>query len=474
MELQAGPSPRTTMRDVAERAQVSLKTVSRVINGEPGVASATAARVTQSIAELGFRRNDLARSLRQGSTSATLGLVIEDVANPFYSAVAQAVENAARERGYLLITGSCEEDPERERELIQALMGRRVDALLLVPAGRERDHRLARARGARDDAGRLPRPPAARDRGRHGPARQRGRRARRGRAPARQRPPPDRLRRRRAGALHRERATRRLPRRPGGGGGRARSAPDQSRPRRDGAPVARAVAARASPGGGADGDLHRQQPPHASARCAPCAGASTRSRWSGSTTSSSPSCWRCRRPSSRHDSFRMGTEAAALAFARLDGSTAPSQRARPRHRARSPAAPGRCRHAHETRSCCRRTCCITSTPAAPGSSALRGVAHRRRPHARGVARRGQHDVRRRTTAAGSRSLDDGTLVRDAVAADPEALARPRARRALRRRPVPADQAARRRPAPAGALPSGPRVRARGARASPTARPRRGS
>ncbi|MEA2480132.1 MAG: LacI family transcriptional regulator [Thermoleophilaceae bacterium] len=140
MELQTGPSSRTTMRDVAERAQVSLKTVSRVINGEPGVASATAARVTESIAELGFRRNDLARSLRQGSTSATLGLVIEDVANPFYSAVAQAVESAARERGYLLITGSCEEDPDRERELIEALMGRRVDALLLVPAGRERDH----------------------------------------------------------------------------------------------------------------------------------------------------------------------------------------------------------------------------------------------------------------------------------------------------------------------------------------------
>jgi LacI family transcriptional regulator len=129
------------MRDVAERAQVSLKTVSRVINGEPGVASGTAARVTEVISELGFRRNDLARSLRQGSTSTTLGLVIEDVANPFYSAVAQAVESAARERGYLLITGSCEEDPARERELIQALMGRRVDALLLVPAGRERDHR---------------------------------------------------------------------------------------------------------------------------------------------------------------------------------------------------------------------------------------------------------------------------------------------------------------------------------------------
>jgi LacI family transcriptional regulator len=98
---------RPTMRDVAVRAGVSLKTVSRVINAEPGVAVATAARVGDAIDELGFQRNDLARSLRQGVTSSTLGLVIEDVANPFYSAIAQAVEAAARDRGYLLITTSC-------------------------------------------------------------------------------------------------------------------------------------------------------------------------------------------------------------------------------------------------------------------------------------------------------------------------------------------------------------------------------
>lgn len=127
------------MRDVARHAGVSLKTVSRVINGEPGVASTTATRVTGSIEALGFRRNDLARSLRQGRSSATLGLVIEDVANPFYSVIAQAVEEAARQRGFLLITGSCQEDPERERELVSALLRRRVDALLIVPAGT--DHR---------------------------------------------------------------------------------------------------------------------------------------------------------------------------------------------------------------------------------------------------------------------------------------------------------------------------------------------
>jgi LacI family transcriptional regulator len=136
-------STRPTMRDVAVLAGVSLKTVSRVINDEPGVAVATAARVSEAIAELGFQRNDLARSLRQGRTSSTLGLVIEDVANPFYSAIAQAVESAARDRDFMLITASCEEDPEREHELVQALLRRRVDALLLVPASRDHGY-LAR------------------------------------------------------------------------------------------------------------------------------------------------------------------------------------------------------------------------------------------------------------------------------------------------------------------------------------------
>jgi LacI family transcriptional regulator len=125
------------MRDVAERAGVSLKTVSRVINAEPGVAVQTASRVGTAIEELGFQRNDLARSLRQGRSSSTIGLVIEDVGNPFYSAIAQAVEQAARDHGCLLITSSCEEDPERERELVQALTRRRVDALILVPASRD-------------------------------------------------------------------------------------------------------------------------------------------------------------------------------------------------------------------------------------------------------------------------------------------------------------------------------------------------
>jgi len=130
---------RPTIRDVADRSGVSVKTVSRVLNRESGVAEDTAARVLAAISALGFRRNDLASSLRRGHSSATLGLLIEDISNPFYSAIAQTVESLGHERGYMLITASCEEDPERERELTDLLLRRRPDALLVVPAGA--DHR---------------------------------------------------------------------------------------------------------------------------------------------------------------------------------------------------------------------------------------------------------------------------------------------------------------------------------------------
>ena len=129
------------MRDVAGTAGVSVKTVSRVVNGEGGVRAETAARVDAAIGRLGFTRNDLASGLRTGRAGA-LGLVIEDVANPFYSAIARAVEDAAHARGHILITGSCEEDAQRERQLALRLLRRLVDALLIVPAGAEHRYLL--------------------------------------------------------------------------------------------------------------------------------------------------------------------------------------------------------------------------------------------------------------------------------------------------------------------------------------------
>jgi LacI family transcriptional regulator len=121
------------MIDVAAAARVSLKTVSRVVNHEAGVNARTAARVTRAIAGLGFVRNEGASSLRRGHTTASLGLVLEDVADPFYAALSRAVEEVARSRQYLVLAGSSDEDPVRERELALAFCARRVDGLIVVP-----------------------------------------------------------------------------------------------------------------------------------------------------------------------------------------------------------------------------------------------------------------------------------------------------------------------------------------------------
>jgi LacI family transcriptional regulator len=120
--------------------------VSRVVNDEAGVRSDTAQRVQEAIVALGFRRNDAARALRSGQVSRTLGLVIEDISNPFYSGIMRGVEQVAREHGRLLIAGSSDETPERERELVLALCERRVDGLIIVPASSDHAYLLPEMR----------------------------------------------------------------------------------------------------------------------------------------------------------------------------------------------------------------------------------------------------------------------------------------------------------------------------------------
>jgi LacI family transcriptional regulator len=137
---------RPTMSDVARAAGVSLKTVSRVVNREPGVRPDTSDRVRLAIEELGFRRNEAARVLRQGHVSRTLGLVIEDMANPFYFGIMRGVEEAARGLGLLVIAASSDESGERERELTLALCERRVDGLILVPAADDHAYLLPEMR----------------------------------------------------------------------------------------------------------------------------------------------------------------------------------------------------------------------------------------------------------------------------------------------------------------------------------------
>src|SRR5215470_18046864 len=86
---------RPTMVDVAKHAGVSLKTVSRVVNNEPAVAQDLVNRVLAAIAELGFRRNDIARNLRSPRVNATVGLLIEEITNPFYATIASVTADVA-------------------------------------------------------------------------------------------------------------------------------------------------------------------------------------------------------------------------------------------------------------------------------------------------------------------------------------------------------------------------------------------
>jgi LacI family transcriptional regulator len=126
------------MVDVAALAGVALKTVSRVVNSEPGVSPELEARVRRAIEQLNYRRDANAATLRRlGGKTQTIGLVLEDVSNPFSSELHRAVEDAARDRGVLVFAGSCDEDPDRERELIGSFRERRVDGIIVVPASHD-------------------------------------------------------------------------------------------------------------------------------------------------------------------------------------------------------------------------------------------------------------------------------------------------------------------------------------------------
>jgi DNA-binding LacI/PurR family transcriptional regulator len=138
--MTARPS-RPTMRDVARAAGVSPMTVSRVVNGEPAVLPETVARVERAIRRLGYQRNEAARRLRsRGQPSQTIGLLVDDLANPFFATLAAAVEDAARLHNYVVLIGSSNDSLRREREVVAAFCARQVDGLIVVPV--EGNHRF--------------------------------------------------------------------------------------------------------------------------------------------------------------------------------------------------------------------------------------------------------------------------------------------------------------------------------------------
>jgi LacI family transcriptional regulator len=123
------------MKQVAALAGVSLSTVSRVINDDPAVRAELADRVRRAVDVLGYRHNATASALRRADgLSASIGLIVEDVANPFFSCVQRGIEEVARDRGVLTFAGSSDELAERERRLAEAFGARGVDGLIIAPA----------------------------------------------------------------------------------------------------------------------------------------------------------------------------------------------------------------------------------------------------------------------------------------------------------------------------------------------------
>lgn len=125
---------RPTMKDVATHVGTSIKSVSRVLNGEPGVSAATSERILRAMTELGFRRNDLARGLRQSDRTGTVGLVLPQAATRYHDSLVRGLEEVARRHGSLVLTASSG-TAAHERETLVSLCSRRVDGLVVVPAG---------------------------------------------------------------------------------------------------------------------------------------------------------------------------------------------------------------------------------------------------------------------------------------------------------------------------------------------------
>ena len=109
-------------------------TVSRVVNGEPTVLPETVARVERAIRRLGYQRTEAARRLRsRGQATQTIGLLVDDLANPFFATLAAEIEDAARQRNYVVLIGSSNDNLRREREVIAAFCARQADGLIVVP-----------------------------------------------------------------------------------------------------------------------------------------------------------------------------------------------------------------------------------------------------------------------------------------------------------------------------------------------------
>ena len=122
-----------TLLDVARQAGVSLKTASRALNDSPELRPATAARVREAMAQLGYQPNELARGLKS-RRSATIAMIAPNLADPFTAAAVQAVQDVARAHGYVVILASSGGDAALEASELQIMARRQIDGVVLIAA----------------------------------------------------------------------------------------------------------------------------------------------------------------------------------------------------------------------------------------------------------------------------------------------------------------------------------------------------
>lgn len=140
------PQSRPTMRHVAALAGVGIKTVSRVMNDEPGVSEATRQRVLQATEQLNYELDMNAGSLRRtGRKTLSIGLLLPSVANPFSGEIHRAIEDALAPRGIAVFASSLDDDAGRERALVSAFLRRRVDGLVLTTIARSQAYLMPEA-----------------------------------------------------------------------------------------------------------------------------------------------------------------------------------------------------------------------------------------------------------------------------------------------------------------------------------------
>jgi LacI family fructose operon transcriptional repressor len=121
-----------SIKDVAQKAGVSISTVSRVLSNKPYVSDDVRDRVLQAVQELDYRPNQVARSLR-ARQSTSLGLIVSDVCNPFFTDVSRAVEDCAYEKGYSVFLCNSDENEKKERFYLQEMIDKNVAGVILSP-----------------------------------------------------------------------------------------------------------------------------------------------------------------------------------------------------------------------------------------------------------------------------------------------------------------------------------------------------